>query len=187
MEWAPHSSPCAFSMPNHATRLRTSPTIVHLSQFTKKSSLNLSSRHTICGFSPILYRLTFPTKTPQSLTIISAKGYKMKTHKVIEELGTYFICFLGCFYTSAKRFQVMGSGKIMRRAGKQHLLRKKNTKRNLQLSNMYVFSLHPNYSAPRLTNWFAPLAGKLKLNTNGSSKGDPGQSEYGGLRAGPGA
>ncbi|KAF5956739.1 hypothetical protein HYC85_003964 [Camellia sinensis] len=85
-----------------ATSLRTSPTIVHLSQFTKKSSLNLSSSHTISGFSPILHRLTFPTQNPQSLTVVCAKGYKMKTHKVIEELGTYFICFLGCFYTSVK-------------------------------------------------------------------------------------
>uniref|UniRef100_A0A0V0GX05 50S ribosomal protein L35 n=3 Tax=Solanum TaxID=4107 RepID=A0A0V0GX05_SOLCH len=36
---------------------------------------------------------------------------------------------------SAKRFKVSGSGKIMRRrAGKQHLLRKKNTKRKNRLS-----------------------------------------------------
>ncbi|KAF5956342.1 hypothetical protein HYC85_003567 [Camellia sinensis] len=73
-----------------------------LSQFTKKLSLNLSSSHTISGFPPILHRLTFPTQTPQSLTVVSAKGYKMKTHMVIEELGTYFICILGCFYTSVK-------------------------------------------------------------------------------------
>ncbi|CAL5376406.1 unnamed protein product [Camellia sinensis] len=38
---------------------------------------------------------------------------------------------------SAKRFRVTGSGKIMRRrAGKQHLLGKKNTKRKLRLSKM---------------------------------------------------
>ncbi|GMP36039.1 hypothetical protein CsSME_00008280 [Camellia sinensis var. sinensis] len=99
------------------TSLRTSPTIVRLSQFTKKSSLNLSSSHTISGFSPIFPRFTFPTQTPQALTVVSAKGYKMKTHKA-----------------PAKRFRVTGSGKIMkRRAGKQHLLRKKNTKRKLRL------------------------------------------------------
>ncbi|XP_028075153.1 50S ribosomal protein L35, chloroplastic-like [Camellia sinensis] len=63
------------------TSLHTSPTIVRLSQFTKKTSLNLSSSHTISGFSPILPRLTFPTQTPQSLTVVFAKGYKMKTHK----------------------------------------------------------------------------------------------------------
>ncbi|XP_028104490.1 50S ribosomal protein L35, chloroplastic-like [Camellia sinensis] len=80
------------------TSLRTSPTIVRLSQFTKKSSVNLSSSHTIPGFSPILPRLTFPTQIPQSLTVISAKRYKMKTHKA-----------------SAKRFRVTGSGKIIRR------------------------------------------------------------------------
>lgn len=41
--------------------------------------------------------------------------------------------------------------------------------------------LHPNYLEPRLTTWLLPLAGKLKLNTDGCSKGDPGQSGYGGL------
>ncbi|KAA8535425.1 hypothetical protein F0562_030434 [Nyssa sinensis] len=38
---------------------------------------------------------------------------------------------------SAKRFRVTGTGKIMRRrAGKQHLLRKKNAKRRSRLSKM---------------------------------------------------
>ncbi|KAG8372531.1 hypothetical protein BUALT_Bualt12G0075800 [Buddleja alternifolia] len=38
---------------------------------------------------------------------------------------------------SAKRFRVTGTGKIVRRrAGKQHLLRKKNTKRRNRLSKM---------------------------------------------------
>ncbi|GMP36028.1 hypothetical protein CsSME_00008273 [Camellia sinensis var. sinensis] len=107
------------------TSLRTTPTIVRLSQFTKKSSLNLSSSHTISGFFPILPRLNFPTPTPPSLTVVSAKGYKMKTHKA-----------------SAKRFRVTGSGKIMRRrAGKQHLLGKKNTKRKLRLSKMVMMRL----------------------------------------------
>ncbi|KAK9275412.1 hypothetical protein L1049_022676 [Liquidambar formosana] len=42
---------------------------------------------------------------------------------------------------SAKRFRVTGKGKIMRRrAGKQHLLAKKNTKRKLRLSKMHPVS-----------------------------------------------
>ncbi|KAK7388409.1 hypothetical protein VNO78_23225 [Psophocarpus tetragonolobus] len=58
------------------------------------------------------------------LTVVSAKGYKMKTHKA-----------------SAKRFRVTGRGKIVRRrAGKQHLLYKKNTKRKLRLSKMHPVS-----------------------------------------------
>ncbi|GLJ45986.1 hypothetical protein SUGI_0968400 [Cryptomeria japonica] len=54
------------------------------------------------------------------VTVMAAKGYKMKTHKA-----------------SAKRFRVTGKGKIVRRrAGKQHLLVKKNTKRRNRLSKM---------------------------------------------------
>lgn len=42
---------------------------------------------------------------------------------------------------SAKRFRVTGRGKIVRRrAGKQHLLAKKNTKRKLRLSKMHPVS-----------------------------------------------
>lgn len=49
--------------------------------------------------------------------------------------------FLG-LQASAKRFRVTGSGKIMRRrAGKQHLLAKKNSKRKLRLSKMVSFLL----------------------------------------------
>lgn len=50
-----------------------------------------------------------------------------------------------------------------------------------QIQEAFSNSLHPIYSKPKLTNWLAPLAGKLKLNTDGCSKGDPGQSGYGGL------
>uniref|UniRef100_A0A5B7BQR5 50S ribosomal protein L35 n=1 Tax=Davidia involucrata TaxID=16924 RepID=A0A5B7BQR5_DAVIN len=113
--------------------LRVSPTnpsfrcsniIVHLSPFTKKTSLNLTSSHNISGFAPLLPNKLFTVsprpQNPQSFTVFAAKGYKMKTHKA-----------------SAKRFRVTGSGKIMRRrAGKQHLLRKKNAKRRLRLSKM---------------------------------------------------
>lgn len=54
------------------------------------------------------------------LPIVAHKGYKMKTH-----------------HASAKRFRVTGGGKIIcRRAGKQHLLWKKNTKRRNRLSKM---------------------------------------------------
>ncbi|KAL1563511.1 60S ribosomal protein L35 [Salvia divinorum] len=86
-------------------------------------SLNLSSSRSICGLRPLVLTQTLNTsssvrRNPQPLMVVCAKGYKMKTHKA-----------------SAKRFRVTGSGKVMRRrAGKQHLLRKKNTKRRLRLS-----------------------------------------------------
>ncbi|XP_047308548.1 50S ribosomal protein L35, chloroplastic-like [Impatiens glandulifera] len=98
--------------------------IVHFSQFTEKTSFNLSSSRTISRISPLLSRTlssvnSLPKNAP-SFSVIAHKGYKMKTHKA-----------------SAKRFRVTGTGKIMRRrAGKQHLLRKKNTKRRVRLSKM---------------------------------------------------
>ncbi|KAJ9557936.1 hypothetical protein OSB04_012550 [Centaurea solstitialis] len=107
---------------NHLPRNPSSSnSTVCLSLFAKKPTpLNLSSSssHSISVFSPILSNsVSSPIRKPQSLTIVCAKGYKMKTHKA-----------------SAKRFRVTGTGKIMRRrAGKQHLLRKKNAKRRTRL------------------------------------------------------
>ncbi|EEF33985.1 50S ribosomal protein L35, chloroplast precursor, putative [Ricinus communis] len=88
------------------------------------NSLRLGSSHNISGSHSIFYQksssIATLTQKFQSLTVFAAKGYKMKTHKA-----------------SAKRFRVTGKGKIMRRrAGKQHLLAKKNTKRKLRLSKM---------------------------------------------------
>ncbi|KAI3446708.1 hypothetical protein Pfo_003373 [Paulownia fortunei] len=109
--------------PHKASRSATVPFTPLINKQTL--SLNLSSSHSICGLRPLVLSKTFTTASPvprnsQPLTIVCAKGYKMKTHKA-----------------SAKRFRVSGSGKIMRRrAGKQHLLRKKNTKRRLRLSKM---------------------------------------------------
>ncbi|KAL5547595.1 hypothetical protein UlMin_002826 [Ulmus minor] len=93
--------------------------------FNKASSLKLGSSQNISGFGSILpQKLCSISRNPgrfQSLKIVAAKGYKMKTHKA-----------------SAKRFRVTGRGKIVRRrAGKQHLLCKKNTKRKLRLSKMH--------------------------------------------------
>ncbi|KAG5052550.1 hypothetical protein JHK87_004748 [Glycine soja] len=91
------------------------------------NSLKLSSSANIS--TPILHQklCTVPSPLalrPRPLTIVSAKGYKMKTHKA-----------------SAKRFRVTGRGKIVRRrAGKQHLLVKKNTKRKSRLSKMHAVS-----------------------------------------------
>ncbi|KAB2087006.1 hypothetical protein ERO13_A04G058552v2 [Gossypium hirsutum] len=80
---------------------------VKLLQFNKfGKALKLSSTQSISGF--------------RSLNVFAAKGYKMKTHKA-----------------SAKRFRVTGRGKLVRRrAGKQHLLAKKNNKRKLPLQNV---------------------------------------------------
>ncbi|KAJ0724393.1 putative ribosomal protein L35 [Helianthus annuus] len=105
--------------------LQTTPSshsTVCLAHLKKSTPLNLSSSHSISVFSPLVPNrapiVSSPNGKPQSLTIVAAKGYKMKTHKA-----------------SAKRFRVTGTGKIVRRrAGKQHLLRKKNAKRRNRLS-----------------------------------------------------
>lgn len=114
---------------------------------TNKTPLNLSSSHTISTVAPlVLSRVPSPPqKASHPFTVVCAKGYKMKTHKVIcwnsEALLKFWVVVWKWVYefwdfqASAKRFRVSGSGKIMRRrAGKQHLLRKKNTKRRLRLS-----------------------------------------------------
>ncbi|XP_028055196.1 uncharacterized protein LOC114259389 [Camellia sinensis] len=50
-----------------------------------------------------------------------------------------------------------------------------------EIEEAFQSLLHPHYSVPRLIKWCLPPAGKLKLNTDGCSKGDPGQARYGGL------
>ncbi|XP_011623774.1 50S ribosomal protein L35, chloroplastic [Amborella trichopoda] len=102
------------------------PNGVRLSVGLKWNSLKLSSSRSSFGLSsfPLKSVTPFcnPPQKPGSLTIVAAKGYKMKTHKA-----------------SAKRFRVTGNGKIVRRrAGKQHLLAKKNTKRKNRLSKMHA-------------------------------------------------
>ncbi|KAH7856253.1 hypothetical protein Vadar_034521 [Vaccinium darrowii] len=121
------ASSTAFSVsfkfsPSSPTAPRSHPTTVHFSKFANKTSLTLTSSHTLSGFGPLLpqriHTVASPTRSPQPLTVVCAKGYKMKTHKA-----------------SAKRFRVTGTGKIMRRkCGKQHLLGKKNAKRRNRLS-----------------------------------------------------
>ncbi|KAJ9141256.1 hypothetical protein P3X46_031810 [Hevea brasiliensis] len=111
------------------TTARLSYVSAHLSPFNKlNNSPRLSSSHSISGslsfFSRKPSTISTLTQRLQSLTVTAAKGYKMKTHKA-----------------SAKRFRVTGGGKIVRRrAGKQHLLAKKNTKRKLRLSKMHPVS-----------------------------------------------
>ncbi|VFQ95169.1 unnamed protein product [Cuscuta campestris] len=109
---------CSRTQPLIPSRVSAVP-----SPFTGKTpTLNLSSSSAISSLAPVIIP-RFPSplqKTPRWLILVCAKGYKMKTHKA-----------------SAKRFRVSGSGKIMRRrAGKQHLLRKKNARRRLRLSKM---------------------------------------------------
>nr|AFK37785.1 unknown [Lotus japonicus]AFK46239.1 unknown [Lotus japonicus] len=112
----------AFSfLPCSSSPTRLSYASVRLPPSHKTNSVKLSS--SACISTPI-FQQKLCTVTPpssRSLTIVAAKGYKMKTHKA-----------------SAKRFRVTGKGKIVRRrAGKQHLLQKKNTKRKLRLSKMH--------------------------------------------------
>ncbi|KAL3566827.1 hypothetical protein D5086_032242 [Populus alba] len=117
------------SCPLHSFRTRVSYGSAQLAPLNKvNSSLRLSSCSNISGsrsLSPLKpCSITSLAQRFQSLTVFAAKGYKMKTHKA-----------------SAKRFRVTGKGKIVRRrAGKQHLLAKKNTKRKLRLSKMHPVS-----------------------------------------------
>ncbi|XP_028793926.1 50S ribosomal protein L35, chloroplastic [Neltuma alba] len=107
---------------------RVSHGSVQFAPMNKRKSLKFSSSSSISGVASLLpqqlCKLLPQPRRPRTLTVTSAKGYKMKTHKA-----------------SAKRFRVTGRGKIVRRrAGKQHLLAKKNTKRKLRLSKMHPVS-----------------------------------------------
>lgn len=88
-------------------------TTVHFSPLTKKqeSSSNLSSSRCVSGFAPLVFNRTFNFASPigrnlQPLTVVCAKGYKMKTHKAILCIfifadtfkwtwGTFWILFCG--------------------------------------------------------------------------------------------
>ncbi|CAL1358657.1 unnamed protein product [Linum trigynum] len=115
--------------PLQSAPARVSCSSTRLVAFAKShSSQKLSSTHSISGslsvLSPKPCSVASLSQRLQYLTVFAAKGYKMKTHKA-----------------SAKRFRVTGRGKIVRRrAGKQHLLAKKNTKRKLRLSKMHEVS-----------------------------------------------
>ncbi|XP_078163671.1 ribosomal protein L35 [Carex rostrata] len=93
------------------------------SNFFAGSSLSLGKNLSLFSMTmPMPMPMPMPTQKHSKLTVFAAKTkkYKMKTHK-----------------SSAKRFRVTGTGKIVRRrAGKQHLLAKKNTKRKNRLSKM---------------------------------------------------
>ncbi|CAJ2649631.1 unnamed protein product [Trifolium pratense] len=116
------SSFTALRLPSSSSSFRVSFSSVKLPFSNNVNSLKLNWSSTISA--PITHQNNSTTVTttppPRSLTIVCAKGYKIKTHKA-----------------SAKRFRVTGAGKIVRRrAGKQHLLNKKNKKRKLRLSKM---------------------------------------------------
>uniref|UniRef100_A0A0D6R9D9 50S ribosomal protein L35 n=1 Tax=Araucaria cunninghamii TaxID=56994 RepID=A0A0D6R9D9_ARACU len=111
--------------------LPTTKALSFSSSFSLRSSfkgcpLNLNSYGKVRagGFSQLVMGnrtlIHPPGQKWEPVTVVAHKGYKMKTHKA-----------------SAKRFRVTGRGKIVRRrAGKQHLLVKKNTKRKNRLSKM---------------------------------------------------
>uniref|UniRef100_A0A7N1A787 50S ribosomal protein L35 n=1 Tax=Kalanchoe fedtschenkoi TaxID=63787 RepID=A0A7N1A787_KALFE len=97
---------------------------IRLTPAMRVKSPKLSSSCNISNFSSIVEKkvseVAIRAQNAPSSTIVAHKGYKMKTHKA-----------------SAKRFRVTGRGKIVRRrAGKQHLLVKKNAKRRNRLSKM---------------------------------------------------
>ncbi|KAF9604797.1 hypothetical protein IFM89_010338 [Coptis chinensis] len=93
----------------------------------KTLSLNLTSSQSIFGFTQFFPSNFLHLKTPLLSIVFAAKGYKMKTHKLVLD-------FLGF-----SRFWC-GNWKIVRRrARKQHLLAKKNAKRKNRLSKMVSF------------------------------------------------
>ncbi|XP_002988474.2 uncharacterized protein LOC9638028 [Selaginella moellendorffii] len=72
------------------------------------------------GLSLARHHSFAPIKQQQSISRVATTVSKLKTHKA-----------------SAKRFKVTGGGILMRRrAGKQHLLVKKNSKRRKRLSKL---------------------------------------------------
>ncbi|XP_031494048.1 50S ribosomal protein L35, chloroplastic [Nymphaea colorata] len=117
----------------HCVRFPRLTRIASVSKLPSISTRQLSSSKTASvGFSHFVSKTKIlasplvcqPSQSLAVVTVVAAKGYKMKTHKA-----------------SAKRFRVTGNGKIMRRrAGKQHLLAKKNTKRKNRLSKMQQVS-----------------------------------------------
>lgn len=44
-----------------------------------------------------------------------------------------------------------------------------------EIDEAFQSPLHPQFSVPKLIKWCFPIAAKLKLNTDGCSKGDPGR------------
>ncbi|XP_028120068.1 uncharacterized protein LOC114317531 [Camellia sinensis] len=50
-----------------------------------------------------------------------------------------------------------------------------------EIKDAFSYPIHPLSTAPKSIFWRFPIAGTLKLNTDGCSKGDPGQAGYGGL------
>ncbi|PNX98548.1 50S ribosomal protein chloroplastic-like [Trifolium pratense] len=133
------SSFTALRLPSSSSSsFRVSFSSVKLPFSNNVNSLKLNWSSTISA--PITHQNNSTTVTtpppPRSLTIVCAKGYKIKTHKA-----------------SAKRFRVTGAGKIVRRrAGKQHLLNKKNKKRKLRLSKMVV--LYENVEFTRCSSQY---------------------------------
>ena len=77
--------------PPSSSSTRSSHASIKLASFNNKlSSLRLSSSNSISGFGsffPHNNNLCTIPQRPRSLTIVSAKGYKMKTHKVPSSLS----------------------------------------------------------------------------------------------------
>ena len=116
--------------------VRVSNDVVQFSSFYRACSLKLSSSRNISGFAPILplRRSALNSPSPNqssSLTVVSAKGYKMKTHKVytsvsasLMQFGGFwvllFVWFLGkdakflCLFTHFLSFTCIFSAVTMR-------------------------------------------------------------------------
>ncbi|KAK5836064.1 hypothetical protein PVK06_011811 [Gossypium arboreum] len=72
---------------------------------------------------------------------------------------------------SAKRFRVTGRGKLVRRrAGKQHLLAKKNNKRKLPLQNGCFFFSHTKLHAVSRSDYDNVIGALPYLKVNRNAK-----------------
>ena len=108
--------PSSFSSPSS---VRVPNEVVQFSPFSRACSLKLSSSRNISGFAPILplrhSTLNSPSPSqPSSLTVVSAKGYKMKTHKVCTSVSPSLMQFggFGCTaicLVAGKRSQILMS------------------------------------------------------------------------------
>ena len=89
--------------PPSSSSTRSSHASIKLASFNNKlSSLRLSSSNSISGygsFFPHNNNLCTIPQRPRSLTIVSAKGYKMKTHKVPSSLSLSLgLCVCVCLW-----------------------------------------------------------------------------------------
>ncbi|KAG6503722.1 hypothetical protein ZIOFF_036046 [Zingiber officinale] len=126
------------------------PFAFSLPPFHSSNGLRLSSSHAVISLHRSLGSFTsisgLQDEDPQGIAL---PAFSLPLSSAMTRKVWPFVTFKA----SAKRFRVTGRGKIVRRrAGKQHLLRKKNTKRKLRLSKMFVSETRLHFSLQHPVN-----------------------------------